>query len=344
MPAGLQYVSDDEPGIRRRGRTRFSYVDERTGEAVRDREVLARIRSLAVPPAWTDVWICPDEPGHIQATGRDARGRKQYRYHDAWRTHRDETKFDQLVPFGNALGSVRSTIDADLDRPGLPFERVVALVVGLLDETAMRVGNEEYARENGTYGLTTLRNRHARVEGSRLRLRFKGKNETVFDIACTDRRICKLIGKCQELPGQLLFQYVDDDGEVRRVRSSDVNLYLQESSGLATVTAKTFRTWSASVLAADALARVEVPEAERERARVLNEVVDGVATRLGNTRAVCRASYIHPTVIETWEADGLGERWRSGPARPAGGLLTEERRLLHVLDPRARRRRMRRAA
>ena len=283
-----------------------------------------------MPPAWTDVWIAADPTAHIQATGRDARGRKQYRYHDEWRRHRSASKFDDLAPFGDALGGLRHRVDEDLARRGMPIERMVALVVALLDETGLRVGNEAYARENRTFGLTTLRCRHAEVDGCRLHLSFRGKGGTPVDVTCSDRRLARLVSRCQDLPGQLLFQYVDDDDEVRPVRSSDVNDYLHEATGI-DATAKTFRTWTASVLAASLLAPEPVPESERGRAQVLNEVIDEVAGTIGNARAVCRASYIHPVVMESWSADELNGRWTSGPSRRAGGLEVDERRFLAVI-------------
>jgi DNA topoisomerase I len=333
----LEYCTDDEPGIRRRGRTRFRYDDEATGEPVRDPEVLARIKALAIPPAWTDVWIATDPRAHIQATGRDARGRKQYRYHADWHAHRNTVKFDQLRDFGHALGPLRSQVDEDLSRRDLSHERVVALVIALLDLTAVRIGSEAYASENGTFGLTTLRNRHAEITSGSLRLRFKAKHGKVAEVACTDRRIARVAKQCQELPGQLLFQYLDDDGQVRPVRSAEVNAYLREVTGI-DVTAKTFRTWEGSVRAAELLAGIEVPDSDRLRRRVLTEAVNEVADGLGNTAAVCRGSYIHPRVIERWEHDELADAWSSGPSRAKGGVAASERRMLHLLELDVRRR------
>jgi DNA topoisomerase-1 len=329
VPAGLVFTSDEEPGIRRRGRRRFHYVDDR-GQRIHDAKSLARIRALAVPPAWTDVWICADSRGHIQATGRDARGRKQYRYHTAFRTHRDSTKFDELVAFGRALGGLRRRVDDDLAAPGLGYKRMVALVVLLLGDTYVRVGNECYAQENGSYGLTTLRKRHAAVNGATLRLRFVGKHGARVDVKVVDRRLARLVCRCQDLPGQLLFQYEDDDGQLRPIRSGDVNDYLRDATGL-DATAKTFRTWGASVRAAAALAALGAPARARQGARELNAVIDEVARHLGNTRAVCRRSYIHPLVIQHFEAGSLPELWAAGPARRARGLDADERKLLHVL-------------
>lgn len=327
----LEYWTDDEPGIRRRGQKRFRYIDEVTGETVRDPEVLARIRSLAVPPAWTDVWIAPDPKAHIQATGRDAKGRKQYRYHAEWSNHRARVKFDQLRGFGHALGPLRGQVDQDLSRRDLSHDRVLALIVALLDLTAVRIGSEAYANENGTFGLTTLRDRHAEITSGSLRLRFKTKHGKVAEVACNDRRIARVAKRCQELPGQQLFQYETDEGEVRPVRSAEVNAYLREATGL-DVTAKTFRTWDGSVRAAELLAGIDVPGSERARRGVLAAAIEEVACGLGNTPAVCRGSYIHPRVIERWERDELADAWRSGPARAKQGVASSERRLLHVLE------------
>jgi DNA topoisomerase-1 len=335
---GLRYADDRQPGIRRLGKARFRYQLEKTGEPVRDRGELVRIKSLAVPPAWTDVWICPDPRGHLQATGRDARGRKQYRYHADHRAAREQTKFADLVPFGAALGGLRQQVDADLSRPGLPFERVVALVIALLEQTYVRVGNESYAAENGTFGLTTLRRRHVKVDHGSLQLRFVGKGGRRHEVECADPRLCKLIRKCQELGGQLLFEYEDAAGELSPVSSHDVNTYLRESTGLDS-TAKTFRTWGATLMAATELAARGGLDPDGPSNPALNEVIAQVAARLGNTPAVCRSSYIHPVVLSTFEDGRLAERWTDGPSRAAGGLNADERRLLHLLEPRRRRRR-----
>ncbi|MGQ0616255.1 MAG: DNA topoisomerase IB [Acidimicrobiia bacterium] len=326
----LRYVSDTEPGIRRTGHKRFRYTDEATGEPVSDRQERERLAALAVPPAWTDVWVCADPDGHVQATGRDARGRKQYRYHPDYRAARDQAKFADLVAFGQSLGDVRHRVDEDLSRRGLPFERVVALVVALLEHTLVRVGNEEYAADNDTYGLTTLRHRHVRVEAGDIRLRFDGKGGRSHDVACDDPRLCRLVRCCQDLRGQLLFQYHDDDGGLSPVSSHDVNGYLRAATGLE-ATAKTFRTWGATVQAGRGLAALGRPGTERECQHGIRTVVADVARRLGNTPAVCRASYVHPVVVDLYGAGALTERWAAGPNRPAGGLEADERRLLHVL-------------
>lgn len=332
--AQICYVSDDEPGIARRGQRRFRYLDEATGEVLKDPELLARIKALAIPPAWTDVWVCADPDGHLQATGRDARGRKQYRYHPAFREERDRAKFEELVPFGHALGTIRKRVDEDLDLSGLPFERVLAVVVAILDRTYVRIGNESYAQENRTYGLTTLRNRHAKVDGQTLRMRFKGKGGKEHDAVCTDRRLARLVKRCQELPGQVLFQYVDEEGSPRPVRSGDVNDYLRATTGLeeSEASAKTFRTWGGTVMAAAGFALLDPPTTVRERQACAKAVVEVVASHLGNTPAVCRASYIHPAIIDGYEDGSLQASWREGPSRAAGGLLADERKVLAILE------------
>jgi DNA topoisomerase-1 len=335
--SGLRYVTDEEPGIRRTGTKRFRYTDATTGRVVKNEKVLDRIRALAVPPAWTDVWICADPDGHLQATGRDARGRKQYRYHADFRAEREQTKFDELVTFGEALGGLRTAVAGDLAKQGLGVDRVVALVVSLLECTYVRVGNECYAATNKTYGLTTLRNHHVTVHGSTVRIRFVGKGGQQTDIAVSDPKVSRLIRRCQELPGQLLFRYEDDDGELRPVTSSDVNAYLRAHTGM-DVTAKTFRTWGATLFAAAGFAALPPPRTTRERQTAVKAVVDTVAGELRNTAAVARASYIHPIVFEAYESGALPEIWAAGPSRAGGGLIAEERKLLHLLAPRRQRR------
>jgi DNA topoisomerase-1 len=334
---GLRFVTDDDPGIRRTGHKRFRYVDEAAQEPVRDPETLERIRSIAVPPAWTDVWISDDPDGHIQATGRDDRGRKQYRYHPDFRAERERTKFDDLVPFGESLGGLRRTLDEDLAGTGLTYERVVALVVSLLECTHIRVGNECYVASNGTYGLTTLRSRHVTVRGSTVRIKFSGKGGRRFDVALTDPRLGRLVGTCQDLPGQLLFQWEDGDGTARPVTSTDVNDYLRVNTGL-DVTAKTFRTWGATLMAAAGFAVLPSPTTTRRRNAAVKAVVEVVADELGNTPTVARSSYIHPTVFTAYAEGALHDVWTNGPRRAAGGLIAEERRLLRLLAPRRKRR------
>ncbi len=302
--AGLVYVHDDAPGIRRLRRGKgFGYVDA-DGQPIRDRDQLQRIRALAVPPAYRDVWICPDPRGHLQATGRDARGRKQYRYHRRWREVRDHGKFDRVVAFGEALPKLRRRAGQDLKLPGLPREKVLALLVLLLDETLIRVGNEGYARANHSYGLTTLRSRHVRTARGRLHFSFRGKSGKDREIELDDARLTRIVRRIQQLPGQRLFQYRDDDGQRQPVDSGMVNEYLHASCG-ESFSAKDFRTWGGTVHASGVLAGTPLPESGGERARrsALAGAVGQVAQALGNTPAVCRKSYIHPQVFEGW-ADG----------------------------------------
>ncbi len=294
--AGLTYVSDERPGIRRRRAGRaFVYRDDGS-RVVRDAATLARIRSLAIPPAWTGVWICPSASGHLQATGRDARGRKQYRYHPRWRAVRDTTKYNRLWHVAEALPRLRERVDADLARPGLPREKVLATVVRLLETTLVRVGNEEYARDNGSYGLTTLRAHHVEVNGTRLTFRFRGKSGRTQEVGVRDPRLARIVRRCQELPGQELFQYVDETGAARTIGSGDVNDYLRDASG-ADFTAKDFRTWAGTVLAALALGALGRGDAVTQARRNVTQAVEAVARVLGNTPAVCRACYVHPAVV-----------------------------------------------
>jgi DNA topoisomerase-1 len=297
--AGLRYVSDAMPGIgRRRAGRGFSYTGV-DGKRLTDKRVLARIKSLAIPPAWTDVWICPIARGHLQATGRDARGRKQYRYHPRWRAVRDDVKYERMIAFGQALPRIRRRVEEDLGLPGLPRERVLAAVVRLLEKTGVRVGNEEYARENRSFGLTTLRNHHADVGSRRIRFRFRGKGGKEHEVELSDRRLARIVSRCQDLPGQALFTYLDDDGQPRTVDSADVNDYLREISG-EEFTAKDFRTWSGTVLAAWALAELQEFDSEAQAKKNVVRAVEAVAERLGNTPAVSRASYVHPSVIDAY--------------------------------------------
>ena len=335
MPDALRFSSDAEAGIRRVGRKRFRYIEQATGAPVRSAETLTRIESLVIPPAWTDVWICAHANGHVQATGRDARGRKQYRYHAAYRARRDAEKFADLVPFGEALGPLRAHVRADLDGGEWDFDHVVALVLALLDTTHIRVGNEHYARENGTFGLTTLRNRHLQTSGGNARLRFVGKGGKEHDVDIEDRELAKQVRRCRQLPGQLLFQWIDGRGEHHPVSSGDVNERLRELTGLE-ATAKTFRTWGASVRAAALLAEAGEPSSERDAQRTVVAAIDEIADQLGNTRAVARASYVHPAIVAAYEDHRLTDWWRDGPVRAGLGLRPPERKLLLVLR-RARR-------
>jgi DNA topoisomerase-1 len=324
----VRFGSDAVPGIRRQGKSRVRYVDERTGRSP-SAAALTRIAALAVPPAWTDVWIAVDPDSHVQATGRDAKGRKQYRYHDEFVADRASTKFSSLVTFGSRLGPLRRRVDRDLRRDSLTHDRVVATLVKLLDLTSLRVGNDEYARANRSFGLTTLRNGHAAVSGSKVRLAFPGKSAHRFDLTVDNRRLAAVVRRCQHLPGQRLFEYEDLDGTIRPVGSDDVNAYLGEHAAPGT-TAKTFRTWNATVLAAQGLAAMAVEE-EAPVKRTINVVVQAVADELGNTRAVCRASYVHPVVVEAYLEGSLSRRWgRPVGARPAG-LTVSERKTLRLL-------------
>jgi DNA topoisomerase-1 len=304
--SGLRYISPDGPGIRRRKAGRGFTYDDPGGRPVRDEATLARIRSLVIPPAWTEVWICPDPDGHLQAVGRDARGRRQYRYHPRFRARRDRGKFARLVRFGERLPAIRRRVRADLRRPGLPREKVLATVVALLETTRFRVGNAEYARLNRSFGISTLRDRHATVAGATVRFRFRGKGGRVEEGALVDRRLAAIVRRCQDLPGQELFQYLDEAGEPRPISSEDVNDYLREAAGSDEFSAKDFRTWTATVLAhraiRDALDGVDdAPTAAATRGlpkRVVAEAIKRVAEALGDTVAVTRSAYVHPAVLE----------------------------------------------
>jgi DNA topoisomerase I len=322
---GLRYVTDDAPGIRRLRRGRhFGYVGP-DGRPLRDRQTLARIQSLAIPPAYEQVWICPDPRGHIQATGRDARRRKQYRYHPRWREVRDENKYARMLDFARALPRIRRRVAADLRKPGMTREKVLSAVVALLEITAVRVGNDEYARENQSFGLTTLRNRHARVRGNKLTFRFRGKSGVQHEVHVIDHRLAKIVRQCQDLPDQQLFEYLDDDGSPRRVGSDDVNAYIREISG-GDFTAKDFRTWMGTVRCAAILVQAAQADTVADRKRNVAEAVREVARHLGNTAPVCRKCYVHPEVLAAYMEDG-----RLGPI--AG---TEERFVIDLLRKRSR--------
>lgn len=333
--ASLRYVSDVKPGIRRRrAGLGFSYTHP-DGSRVKDAATLARIKALAIPPAWTDVWICPVANGHVQATGRDARGRKQHRYHERWRAVRDEAKYGRLAEFGHALPRIRQQVTRDLARPGLAREKVLALLVWLLETTYVRIGNEEYARTNKSYGLTTLTNRHVQVNGATIQLRFVGKSGKPHDIRLSDRRIAALVRRMRELPGQDLFQFVGDDGEPHPVSSGDVNEYLREASG-SDITAKDFRTWAGTLLAVRQLAGLEI-EAPLSAAAVRSATaaaVKQVAEQLRNTTAVCRRCYIHPRVLDAWASPEAIRAWRVELERGDAdeGLNEEEAALVRFLE------------
>ncbi|MBZ6077627.1 DNA topoisomerase IB [Microvirga puerhi] len=296
---GLLYVSDEEPGIHRRKAGKgFAYMRPDGGK-VSDKATLERIRSLVIPPAYTDVWICPKANGHIQATGRDARGRKQYRYHPAFREVRESTKYEHMIDFAKALPEIRKTIDAHMALRGLPREKVLATVVHLLEDTLIRVGNSDYAKQNKSYGLTTLRDPHVKVEGSELRFQFKGKSGKTWNLKVKDRRIAKIVKACQDLPGQHLFQYLDEEGNRQSVTSADVNTYLREITGR-DVTAKDFRTWAGTVLAALALSEFEEFDSEAAAKKNIRSAIEKVSALLGNTPAICRKCYVHPEVFSCY--------------------------------------------
>jgi DNA topoisomerase-1 len=297
--ARLRYVNDNISGIRRKRRGKaVSYVGP-NGKPVRDAATLARIRALVIPPAWNDVWICAEPDGHLQVTGRDARGRKQYRYHTRWREVRDENKYKNLIRFAQALPRIRSRVAAHLRRKGLPREKVLATVVKLLETTLVRVGNDEYAKTNNSFGLTTIRDRHVKVRPSSVRLEFNGKSGVIHEVDIRNAQLAGIIGQCKDLPGQELFQYVDDQGDVHDVGSADVNEYLREISGQG-FTAKDFRTWAATALAAQALRELEDFDSKAAAKRNIMKAIERVAERLGNTTAVCRKCYIHPAVIDAY--------------------------------------------
>ncbi len=337
---GLRYVtmSPLPPGIQRLRRGRSFGYRTPDGKAHRDSADLERIRSLAIPPAWTDVWICPAPLGHIQAVGRDARGRRQYRYHARWRDVRDETKYGQLVDFGTTLPAIRKRVQADLARPAMPREKVLAVVVDLLDRTMIRVGNEEYARTNKSFGLTTLKGRHVKFPPGGLEFRFRGKSGKEHRVRVVDRRLARIVKACQDLPGYDLFQYVDEAGEPQSIGSADVNGYLRDIAG-DDVSAKVFRTWAGTVRTLAAL-RVLKPSADEEGAtkteatRTLAEIVKEVAAQLGNTPAVCRECYIHPAVMESFQRGMLHETLAAlarRRARGSRGLDADERLTLAFL-------------
>ncbi|EWY40216.1 DNA topoisomerase I [Skermanella stibiiresistens SB22] len=297
--AGLVYVSDEEPGIRRRKSGKGFAFRKPDGTPLKDKAELDRIKSLAIPPAYTDVWICADPDGHIQATGRDDRGRKQYRYHPRWREVRDSTKYERMLEFGRALPAIRERIATDMAKRGLPRAKVLATVVHLLENTLIRIGNTTYSKENKSFGLTTLQDRHVEVDGGKLRFQFKGKSGKVWNLQIKDRRIARIVKSCQDVPGQHLFQYLDDEGQRHGVTSQDVNDYLREISGR-DFSAKDFRTWAGTVLAAMALAEFESFDTQAAAKRNLRAAIERVSARLGNTPAICRKCYIHPHVLDSY--------------------------------------------
>ncbi len=325
--AHLHYVSDRKPGIKRTpGADGFDYTLP-DGTRITAEAEIARIRKLAIPPAYTDVWICRDPNGHLQATGRDARGRKQYRYHPRWRVVRDEAKYGRMLLFGRVLPKIRAQVEQDLALPGLPRRRVLAALVKLLEKTLARVGNEEYARDNKSFGLTTLRNRHTRVEGSRIKFDFRGKHGIDHHLNLQDRRLANIVKRCRELPGQHLFQFVDPEGTLHAITSDDVNEYLHEVSG-EDITAKDFRTWAATNLAAMALRELERYDTEAKNKKNVVHAVEAVAGMLGNTPSVCRKCYIHPAIFDGYLdgslLEGLKERADEVLDEGSPGLTAEE--------------------
>jgi DNA topoisomerase I len=335
--AGLRYVTGEGRGIRRRrSGTGFVYVGPE-GRTIRDPQELRRIKSLAIPPAWRDVWICPDSRGHLQATGRDAKGRKQYRYHPRWRDVRDETKYDRLIAFGRALPRIRARTERDLARPGLPREKILATVVRLLESTLIRVGNEAYARDNESFGLTTMRDRHAEVSGSTITFAFRGKSGIRHAIDLTDRRLARIVRQSRDLPGYELFQYLDDRGERKTIDAADVNGYLKEIAG-EEFTAKDFRTWAGTVLAARALQEFHAFDSQAQAKRNVVNAIEAVAKRLGNTKSVCRKCYIHPAVLNAYMDGSLislvSRRVNRELARSLKSLPAEEAAVLALLQER----------
>lgn len=331
--AGLHYVNDSTPGIVRQAHGKsFRYVAP-NGRVVRDSATLKRIRSLVIPPAWTDVWICTDPLGHLQVTGRDARGRKQSRYHPQWREVRDETKYQHMLEFGKALPVLRRRVERDISQQGMHREKILATIVRLMELTHIRIGNEEYARTNKSYGLTTMRNGHAKVKGESITFRFRGKSGVEHNVGVRDRRLSTVIKRCQDIPGQDLFQYLDEKGECHPIGSADVNLYLQEVTG-DHFTAKDFRTWAGSVMACMLLCETEVFESETQGKRNVVDAIKQVASHLGNTPSVCRKCYVHPSVLEHYMSGFLhktvdiqvGRKQRSKYA-----LRSEEQQLIRLL-------------
>ena len=327
--ADLKYVSDDSPGLTRKGFGKgFAYY-KADGAKVTDKKTIDRINSLAIPPAYTDVWICPDPTGHLQATGRDDRGRKQYRYHDRWSEVRDAAKFEKMLDFAGVLPSLRRRVNRDLRLDGLPRDKVLAACVKLLDKLYLRVGNDDYAKHNDSYGLTTLQDGHAAFgKNGRVRFEFSGKHGVEQEVELHDSRLAKIVKQCQDLPGQELLQYLDDAGNVHDVGSDDVNDYLRQHAG-PDITAKDFRTWHATVLAATALRDEEPARSKTARNKQIVAAVDSVAAALGNTRAVCRKCYIHPAAMDSFDAGELQKRMADPPS--VRGLSKDEAATLKLL-------------
>jgi len=335
--AGLTYVSDEVPGIRRRKSGKGFTYTKPDGTKVADKATLERIRSLAIPPAYTDVWICPKANGHIQATGRDAKGRMQYRYHPAFREVRESTKYEHMLEFARGLPAIRKTIDEHMSLRGLPREKVLATVVHLLENTLIRVGNSDYVKQNKSYGLTTLRDPHVKVDGGELRFQFKGKSGKTWKLQVKDRRIARIVKACQDLPGQDLFQYLDEEGERQSITSADVNAYLKEITGR-DITAKDFRTWAGTVLAALALSEFEEFDNQAKAKKNIREAIEKVASRLGNTPSICRKCYVHPEVFACYLDGGLlldvKEKIETQLREDLASLKPEEAAVLSLLQER----------
>ena len=331
----MRYVTDQKPGIRRRRAGKGFAYRNAVGRLIRDRATCNRVRALVIPPAWTDVWICSLPNGHLQATGRDVRGRKQYLYHERWRVVRDEAKFGKVMQFALALPALRRRVKRDLALKGVSRQKVLACIIWLLETTLIRVGNEEYARDNGSFGLTTFRNHHALVNGENIRFRFRGKSGKSHTVNISDQRIARVVKRCQELPGHELFAYLDENDEPHEVHSEDVNEYLRESTG-GEFTAKDFRTWAATLLTAQYLGRIRRRTSAVARKEAVTQAIQSVAARLGNTASVCRKSYIHPRVIEGFQDRSLAKSFRTGGHGPVSlsraGLLTEELALIRFLS------------
>ncbi|HUE40753.1 MAG TPA: DNA topoisomerase IB [Chthoniobacterales bacterium] len=335
--AGLRYVSDDRPGYTREAKDDdFVYIDS-DGKPITDEQRLLRIKHLAIPPAWTDVWICPSANCHIQATGRDARRRKQYLYHERWREVRDENKYDRMIAFGKVLPKIRRRVARDLKLPGLPRNKVLATVVQLLERTFIRIGNEEYARENKSFGLTTMKDRHVEVKGSKMRFRFRGKSGKDHDVDVTDRRVARIVSKLQDLPGQDLFKYVDDNDEVHDISSQDVNEYVREVSG-EEFSAKDFRTFAGTVLTAIALNAQEKFENNKQAKANIKTAIAAVSKILGNTPAICRKCYVHPAIFESYlsrqSIDGLKQMTEEALEKDDVDLRSSEAAVLKFLESR----------
>jgi len=335
--AGLQYVDPSRPGITRHRAGKGFFYRDADDERITDKKVLARIKGIAIPPAWTDLWICPSPNGHVQAVGRDDKGRRQHRYHLKWREVRDETKYERVLSFGRHLPGIRERVDADLRRHGLPKEKVVAAIVHLLEATLIRVGNEEYAKTNKSFGLTTMLDRHVEIKGTKLDFRFKGKSGVAHQVDFRNRQMANIVKRCQDLPGQELFQYLDEDDESQTVSSDDVNRYLREITG-EDYTAKDFRTWAGTVLAAEALASFEEVDSDSGAKKNVVAAIESVAARLGNTKTICRKCYVHPAVIEAYldgdTVETVRKRAKMEIAKSLSDLPPEEAAVLSLLHHR----------